>query len=80
MVFFMIHVFFCVFFFDPSLLFSPAHNTTARENMKKAKEAFEKSEDDLKSLQSVGQMIGEVLKQLDEERCKEAPISTHVSF
>jgi 26S proteasome regulatory subunit T4 len=34
------------------------------------KKAYEKSEDDLKALQSVGQMIGEVLKQLDEERCK----------
>lgn len=29
---------------------------------------YEKSEDDLKALQSVGQIIGEVLKQLDEER------------
>lgn len=31
---------------------------------------YEKSEDDIKALQSVGQIIGEVLKQLDEERCK----------
>lgn len=31
---------------------------------------FDKSEDDIKALQSVGQVIGEVLKQLDEERCK----------
>lgn len=30
---------------------------------------FNKSEDQLKSLQSVGQIIGEILKQLDEERC-----------
>ena len=30
---------------------------------------FDKSEDDIKALQSVGQIIGEVLKQLDEERC-----------
>ncbi|OLL24716.1 putative 26S protease subunit rpt4 [Neolecta irregularis DAH-3] len=29
---------------------------------------FEKTEDDMKALQSVGQIIGEVLKQLDEER------------
>jgi len=29
---------------------------------------FDKSEDDIKALQSVGQIIGEVLKQLDEER------------
>ncbi|TPX47356.1 hypothetical protein SeMB42_g00050 [Synchytrium endobioticum] len=29
---------------------------------------FDKTEDDIKALQSVGQIIGEVLKQLDEER------------
>jgi ATP-dependent 26S proteasome regulatory subunit len=31
---------------------------------------YDKSEDDIKALQSVGQMIGEVLKQLTEEKCK----------
>ena len=31
---------------------------------------FKKTEDDLLSLQSVGQIIGEVLRQIDEERCK----------
>lgn len=31
---------------------------------------YEKTEDDMKALQSVGQIIGEVLKQLDDERCK----------
>lgn len=31
---------------------------------------FDKTEDDIKALQSVGQIIGEVLKQLDDERCK----------
>lgn len=31
---------------------------------------FEKTENDMKALQSVGQIIGEVLKQLDEERCE----------
>jgi 26S proteasome regulatory subunit T4 len=31
---------------------------------------YEKTEDDMKALQSVGQIIGEVLKQLDEERCE----------
>lgn len=30
---------------------------------------YEKTEDDMKALQSVGQIIGEVLKQLDDERC-----------
>lgn len=34
---------------------------------------YEKSEDDIKALQSVGQIIGEVLKQLDEERCTWLP-------
>lgn len=31
---------------------------------------FDISEENIKALQSVGQIIGEVLKQLDEERCK----------
>lgn len=30
---------------------------------------FQVTEDNIKALQSVGQIIGEVLKQLDEERC-----------
>jgi 26S proteasome regulatory subunit T4 len=30
---------------------------------------YDLSEDNIKALQSVGQIIGEVLKQLDEERC-----------
>lgn len=38
--------------------------------MKTAKKEYDKTEDDLKALQSVGQIIGEVLKQLDEERCE----------
>ena len=29
---------------------------------------FDKTEDDMKALQSVGQIIGEVLKQLDDDR------------
>ena len=41
-----------------------------RDDVKKAKGEYDKTEDDLKALQSVGQIIGEVLKQLDEERCK----------
>lgn len=40
----------------------------SRENIKTLKRDYEKTEDDLKALQSVGQIIGEVLKQLDEER------------
>lgn len=37
--------------------------------MRAAKKEFNKTEDDLKSLQSVGQIIGEVLRPLDNERC-----------
>ena len=33
---------------------------------------FEKTEDDIKAIQSVGQIIAEVLKQLDDERCENA--------
>jgi 26S proteasome regulatory subunit T4 len=40
-----------------------------RENFKNVKKDLTKTEDDMKALQSVGQLIGEVLKQLDEERC-----------
>ena len=39
-----------------------------RENQKDLKKKYEKTEDDLKALKSVGQIIGEVLKQLDDER------------
>lgn len=39
-----------------------------RENLKDLRKQYNKSEDDLKSLQSVGQIIGEVLRQLDSER------------
>ena len=41
-----------------------------REDIKTLKKQYDKTEDDLKALQSVGQIIGEVLKQLDEERCE----------
>lgn len=39
-----------------------------RDTLKSLKRDYDKTEDDLKSLQSVGQIIGEVLKQLDDER------------
>lgn len=39
-----------------------------RDEIKECTRQYDKSEDDLKSLQSVGQIIGEVLRQLDEER------------
>ncbi|KNC71468.1 hypothetical protein SARC_15991 [Sphaeroforma arctica JP610] len=40
----------------------------SRKQLAKLDKDYDKSEDDLKALQSVGQIIGEVLKQLDEER------------
>lgn len=39
-----------------------------RENAKELNKQYDKSENDLKALQSVGQIVGEVLKQLTEEK------------
>ncbi|KAE8232040.1 hypothetical protein CF326_g2933 [Tilletia indica] len=39
-----------------------------RFGLKDLEKDYDKTEDDIKALQSVGQIIGEVLKQLDEER------------
>jgi 26S proteasome regulatory subunit T4 len=39
-----------------------------REESKKLEKDFNKTEDDLKALQSCGQIIGEVLRQLDDEK------------
>ncbi|RHY29172.1 hypothetical protein DYB32_005370 [Aphanomyces invadans] len=39
-----------------------------RENVKTLVKEYHKTEDDLKALQSVGMIIGEVLRQLDEDR------------
>ncbi|GBM40197.1 26S proteasome regulatory subunit 10B [Araneus ventricosus] len=39
-----------------------------REQLKEFNKLYEKSENDLKALQSVGQIVGEVLKQLTEEK------------
>jgi 26S proteasome regulatory subunit T4 len=41
---------------------------SVREEQKKLTKQFDKSENDIKALQSVGQIIGEVLRQLDDER------------
>lgn len=40
-----------------------------RLDIKTLQNNYDTSEDNIKALQSVGQIIGEVLKQLDEERC-----------
>merc|ERR1739838_487612 len=39
-----------------------------REQLREQNKLYEKSENDLKALQSVGQIVGEVLKQLTEEK------------
>jgi len=39
-----------------------------REKVKENSKEYDKTEDHLKALQSVGQIIGEVLRQLDDER------------
>lgn len=41
-----------------------------RLDIKDMQREFDRTEDNIKALQSVGQIIGEVLKQLDEERCE----------
>ena len=38
--------------------------------MKELEKKYEKTEEDLKAVQSVGQIVAEVLKQLDDERCE----------
>jgi 26S proteasome regulatory subunit T4 len=44
-----------------------------RLDIKGLQHDYDVSEDNIKALQSVGQIIGEVLKQLDEERCMSHP-------
>lgn len=41
-----------------------------RLDIRNLEKDFNTTEDNIKALQSVGQIIGEVLKQLDEERCE----------
>lgn len=46
-----------------------------RLGIKDLQRDFDISEENIKALQSVGQIIGEVLKQLDEERCRSSFIN-----
>ena len=46
-----------------------------RLDIKDLTKEYDRTEDNIKALQSVGQIIGEVLKQLDDERCKAWPES-----
>lgn len=48
-----------------------------RLGLRSLEKEYDKSEDDIKALQSVGQVIGEVLKQLDDERCKRKRSKQH---
>ena len=41
-----------------------------RLSLRQLEADFNKSEQDIKALQSIGQTIGEVLKQIDSEKCK----------
>ena len=50
-----------------------------RLEIKDMQREFDKTEDNIKALQSVGQIIGEVLKQLDDERCKANTIWTRTN-
>lgn len=51
-----------------------------RLEIKDLQKEFDKTEDNIKALQSVGQIIGEVLKQLDDERCTQALHGNHLSL
>lgn len=51
-----------------------------REQLKDLTKQYDKSENDLKALQSVGQIVGEVLKQLTEEKCKQKYIKNSKHF
>ena len=53
---------------------------TLRLDIKGLQTDFDTTEDNIKALQSVGQIIGEVLKQLDEERCKSLANGTVVTL
>lgn len=41
-----------------------------RDSVRGLRKDYDKTEDDMRALQSVGQIIGECLKQLDDERCE----------
>ena len=45
------------------------HCLSVRFSLKDLEKTFAKTEEDIKAVQSVGQIIGEVMKQLDDERC-----------
>ena len=53
------------------LIKAPLCPPTVREELKDLTKEYDKSEEDLKALQSgVGQIVGEVLRQLTEDKCE----------
>lgn len=48
----------------------PEGLSLVREEMKDLNKDYDKSEDNLKALQNVGMLIGEVLRALSEEHCQ----------
>jgi 26S proteasome regulatory subunit T4 len=53
-----------------------SHIYSVRFSIKDLQKDYRRTEDDIKAVQSVGQIIGEVMKQLDDERCACLPVST----
>ena len=49
---------------------------TLRLDIKGLQKDYDTTENNIRALQSVGQIIGEVLKQLDEERCQSILMNT----
>ena len=46
-----------------------ASQRAVRENLREKNAQYDKTEEDLQSLQSVGLILGEVLRPLDKDRC-----------
>ncbi len=61
---------------DELTLLSLSLSSAVRLALKGLEKDYDKSEEDIKALQSVGQVVGEVLKQLDEERCESLPFAS----
>jgi ATP-dependent 26S proteasome regulatory subunit len=51
-----------------------------RFSLKDLQRDYDKTEDDIKAVQSVGQIIGEVMKQLDDERCTFLSLLCHLKL
>ena len=51
-----------------------------RFSIKDLQKDYKKTEEDIKAVQSVGQIIGEVMKQLDDERCARQPVNATYTY